>query len=274
MSSSFINRAKANTSTTGTGTITLGSTVVPFQSWSAAGAVNGLSYSYLIEEGNAWEIGIGVYSSGGGTVTRSLVESSTGSLLSLTGSATISSILAAADINALAIYKLDTLINGANSTSYADPYATMGTRMTANANLQVAGLYIDSRVENGGSYVPVVYEIHPTTGAFVAEIAVGTSRSFTAQVLAQRVWRFVSPVNLVSGTSYAFCLRRTDGTNASNAGLRFFNGGNGFQDALITIVGVYAIANKATPGVGDLPGIFSSTTTVWTMGVLYNILSQ
>lgn len=89
------NRAKANTATTGTGTVTLGSGVVPYQSWSASGAVNGRSYDYLIEDGTNWEIGTGVYNSGAGTVTRPgpgvdpNFESNTGSLLNLSGSATI-----------------------------------------------------------------------------------------------------------------------------------------------------------------------------------------
>jgi hypothetical protein len=85
----ILDRAKVFTATTGTGTVTLGSAYSPFQTWSAASAVDGNRYTYLIEDGTAWEIGEGVYSSGGGTVTRNLVSSSTGSLLSLTGSATI-----------------------------------------------------------------------------------------------------------------------------------------------------------------------------------------
>lgn len=85
----ILDRAKVFTATTGTGTVTLGSAYSPFQTWSAASAVDGNRYTYLIEDGTAWEIGEGVYSSGGGTVTRNLVSSSTGSLLSLTGAATI-----------------------------------------------------------------------------------------------------------------------------------------------------------------------------------------
>jgi hypothetical protein len=84
-----VDRAKVFTSTPGTGTVTLGLAVLPYQTWSAAGAINGTVYPYLIEDGSAWETGYGTYSSGGGTMTRTLRQSSTGSLLNLSGSATI-----------------------------------------------------------------------------------------------------------------------------------------------------------------------------------------
>lgn len=89
----LLNRAKASTATAGTGTVTLGSAVLPFQSWSSAGAVSGSYYSYLIEDGINWEVGVGLYN--GTTVTRPgptadpSFASSTGALLTLSGTATI-----------------------------------------------------------------------------------------------------------------------------------------------------------------------------------------
>jgi hypothetical protein len=98
MSSLLLNRAKVNTSTTGTGTVNLGSTVSPYQSWSAANAVSGVKYSYLIEDSVNWEIGEGVYTSGSpATLTRNLIASSSGSLLSLSGSATVACVAKASD---------------------------------------------------------------------------------------------------------------------------------------------------------------------------------
>ncbi len=94
----FLNNAQESTATTGTGTVTLGGATALHQSWSAAGAVNAKKYSYRIDDGTAWEIGIGVYTSSGTTLTRVLIQSSTGSLLSLTGAAVVSQVVAAHDI--------------------------------------------------------------------------------------------------------------------------------------------------------------------------------
>ena len=85
------NRAKMTTSTTGTGTITLGSASTGFQTFESAGITNGLNVQYVIEDGANFEIGTGTYTSSGTTLTRGAVTESNNSdnAINLSGSAVV-----------------------------------------------------------------------------------------------------------------------------------------------------------------------------------------
>ena len=108
MAVKFANRVKVNTSTTGTGTITLGSAVAGFQSFADGGIVDGNEVRYTIIDGNAWEVGTGTYTSAGTTLSRTLIESSTGSLLNLSGTnVEVFITMAAVDIDNLATRSMD-----------------------------------------------------------------------------------------------------------------------------------------------------------------------
>lgn len=95
------NRIKVASSSTGTGNITLGSAENGFQTFAAGGISNNDVVRYVITEGSSWEIGKGTYLTSGPTLVRTsgnLLESSTGALLNLGGSATVFVSLADVDV--------------------------------------------------------------------------------------------------------------------------------------------------------------------------------
>ena len=92
------NRAGVTTATTGTGTITLGAAIASgapinscgYATFAGAGVADAEVVSYLIlDSSGAWEYGTGTYTASGTTLARTLGASSTGSLISLSGSSQV-----------------------------------------------------------------------------------------------------------------------------------------------------------------------------------------
>ena len=68
-------RVKETTTTTGTGTITLGGASTGFQSFAVVGNANTTYYTIAAQIGNEWEVGIGTYTASGTTLARTTVLS-------------------------------------------------------------------------------------------------------------------------------------------------------------------------------------------------------
>lgn len=105
MTSKLYNRARVTITSTGTGTLSLGSAVSGYQTFASAGTQNGDVVSYVVEDGLSWEVGTGTFNSAANTLTRTVTQSYNGSTygtspISVTTSAQVFISPLAADLQA------------------------------------------------------------------------------------------------------------------------------------------------------------------------------
>lgn len=135
------NRVLVETATTGTGTITLGSPADGFQSFAAGGITDGSKVRYLIENGNDWEIGTGVYTASGTTLTRVVDESSNSdAAINLSGTSRVSVTATSDDIGARAV-QIDSIAGAFNGVADTFPLDVSGVAVVPRSTFNVFVLF-------------------------------------------------------------------------------------------------------------------------------------
>lgn len=179
-------RVKSITTTTGTGTITLGGAATGYQSFSVIGDGNTTYYTIYDQTSGEWEVGIGTYTASGTTLSRTTVleSSNAGSLVDfgvgtkdvfVTYPAERSVYLDAAGLSVTTLDIGTAGIGTANITTANITAGTVSTTPTSGTDLANKA-YVDTMVSSGITYhAPVKYEVPNTTGNLTATYNNGTA---------------------------------------------------------------------------------------------------
>jgi len=226
----FVDRAKMDTATTGTGTITLGSAVAGYQSFADAGVADANTVRYVIEDGDDWEIGTGTYTASGTTLARSVESSSNAdAALNLTGNALVFVTAASADLDVLDGLTATTdelnildgatvttaevnILDGVTATAAELNYNDITTLGTSEASKAVTtdanGNVILSEEVQATSYIETLVSLSGTTPTVDCD----EGNSFTLTTSGNTTFTFdYSGVNLTTNDSYGFTLKVTAG---------------------------------------------------------------
>lgn len=172
------NRARMTITSTGTGTLTLGSAVTGYQTFASAGVANGDVVSYAIEDGANWEIGTGTYTTTGTTLSRTpSASSNANAAISVTTAAQVFITALTADIvNASSGTATGLTITGSKETKTAPSISTNTLTIDCSAG-NVFAVSLNANITTlSFSNVPASGTAYGLTLAFTAD---GTARTVT-----------------------------------------------------------------------------------------------